>query len=103
MTLLRAKLFEMELEKQRRWGAGRAVPSFFATDEVGLVPSRPGPSSRPAPSASPPLPPPRPPPPPVRLLLRSEISAARRSQVGTGSRSEKIKTYNYKDSRMSGA
>jgi peptide chain release factor 1 len=49
MSLLRAKLFEMELEKQR-----------------------------------------------------SEIAAARRSQVGTGSRSEKIKTYNYKDSRMSG-
>eukprot|EP00890_Picochlorum_soloecismus_P006339 jgi/Picsp_1/6706/NSC_04048-R1_peptide chain release factor 1 len=32
---------------------------------------------------------------------RSEVAAARRSQVGTGSRSEKIKTYNYKDSRMS--
>ncbi len=32
----------------------------------------------------------------------SEISARRKSQVGTGSRSEKIKTYNYKDSRMSG-
>lgn len=32
---------------------------------------------------------------------RSEISAARRSQVGTGSRSEKIKTYNFKDTRMS--
>lgn len=49
MALLRAKLFEMEQEKQR-----------------------------------------------------SEVAAARRSQVGTGSRSEKIKTYNYKDSRMSG-
>lgn len=49
MSLLRAKLFEMELEKQR-----------------------------------------------------SEVAAARKSQVGTGSRSEKIKTYNYKDSRMSG-
>ena len=48
MALLRAKLFEMELEKQR-----------------------------------------------------SEVAAARRSQVGTGSRSEKIKTYNFKDSRMS--
>ena len=34
---------------------------------------------------------------------RSEVTAARRSQVGTGSRSEKIKTYNYKDTRMSGA
>ena len=32
----------------------------------------------------------------------SEISARRKSQVGTGSRSEKIKTYNYKDTRMSG-
>eukprot|EP00887_Chlorella_sp_A99_P001353 scaffold14.g1353.t1 len=32
---------------------------------------------------------------------RSEVAARRRSQVGTGSRSEKIKTYNYKDSRMS--
>lgn len=48
MALLRAKLFELELEKQR-----------------------------------------------------SEVAARRRSQVGTGSRSEKIKTYNYKDSRMS--
>lgn len=47
MTLLRTKLFEMELERQR-----------------------------------------------------SEVAAARRSQVGTGSRSEKIKTYNYKDTRM---
>jgi peptide chain release factor 1 len=36
------------------------------------------------------------------LSLRSEISARRKSQVGTGSRSEKIKTYNYKDTRMSG-
>lgn len=49
LTLLRTKLFEMEIEKQR-----------------------------------------------------SEVAAARRSQVGTGSRSEKIKTYNYKDTRMSG-
>lgn len=32
---------------------------------------------------------------------RAEIAAARRSQIGTGSRSEKIKTYNYKDSRCS--
>ncbi|KAK9842018.1 hypothetical protein WJX81_004389 [Elliptochloris bilobata] len=32
---------------------------------------------------------------------RSEIAAKRRSQVGTGSRSEKIKTYNFKDSRVS--
>lgn len=32
---------------------------------------------------------------------RSEVAAARKSQVGTGSRSEKIKTYNYKDTRMS--
>jgi len=48
MALLRARLFEMEIEKQR-----------------------------------------------------SEVAAARRSQVGTGSRSEKIKTYNYKDTRMS--
>ena len=48
LSLLRSKLFEMELEKQR-----------------------------------------------------SEIAAARRTQVGTGSRSEKIKTYNYKDTRMS--
>lgn len=48
MALLRAKLFEIEMEKQR-----------------------------------------------------NEITARRRSQVGTGSRSEKIKTYNFKDSRMS--
>ncbi|KAK9827196.1 hypothetical protein WJX74_009860 [Apatococcus lobatus] len=32
---------------------------------------------------------------------RAEISAKRKSQVGSGSRSEKIKTYNYKDSRVS--
>ncbi|KAK9862031.1 hypothetical protein WJX84_006204 [Apatococcus fuscideae] len=32
---------------------------------------------------------------------RAEISARRKSQVGSGSRSEKIKTYNYKDSRVS--
>lgn len=30
----------------------------------------------------------------------NEVAAARRSQVGTGSRSEKIKTYNYKDTRV---
>lgn len=48
LALLRAKLFEMELEKQK-----------------------------------------------------NEVAAARRSQVGTGSRSEKIKTYNYKDTRVS--
>lgn len=32
---------------------------------------------------------------------RSEIASARKSQIGTGSRSEKIKTYNYKDARVS--
>lgn len=32
---------------------------------------------------------------------KAEIAAKRKSQVGTGSRSEKIKTYNYKDSRVS--
>mmetsp|Transcript_8420 Transcript_8420/g.22481 ORF Transcript_8420/g.22481 Transcript_8420/m.22481 type:complete len:440 (+) Transcript_8420:909-2228(+) len=32
---------------------------------------------------------------------RDEISANRATQVGTGDRSEKIKTYNYKDSRVS--
>jgi len=32
---------------------------------------------------------------------RTEIANARKSQMGTGSRSEKIKTYNYKDSRCS--
>lgn len=31
----------------------------------------------------------------------SEVSSRRRAQVGTGARSEKIKTYNYKDSRCS--
>ena len=30
---------------------------------------------------------------------QSEITSRRRSQVGTGSRSEKIRTYNYKDNR----
>jgi peptide chain release factor 1 len=28
------------------------------------------------------------------------VSSMRRSQVGTGSRSEKIRTYNYKDNRL---
>ena len=32
---------------------------------------------------------------------QDEIYAARKSQVGTGDRSEKIKTYNCKDSRVS--
>ena len=32
---------------------------------------------------------------------QDEIYAARKSQVGTGDRSEKIKTYNFKDSRVS--
>ncbi|MCL2926107.1 MAG: PCRF domain-containing protein, partial [Trichodesmium sp. MAG_R04] len=31
---------------------------------------------------------------------RAEVSSMRRSQVGTGSRSEKIRTYNYKDNRV---
>ena len=31
---------------------------------------------------------------------QDEITATRRSQVGSGSRSEKIRTYNYKDNRM---
>lgn len=31
---------------------------------------------------------------------QAEITSMRRSQVGTGSRSEKIRTYNYKDSRL---
>ncbi len=31
---------------------------------------------------------------------QDEISSMRKSQVGTGSRSEKIRTYNYKDSRL---
>ena len=36
-----------------------------------------------------------------RLRLQAEVRQQRQSQVGTGGRSEKIKTYNYKDSRMS--
>jgi peptide chain release factor 1 len=32
---------------------------------------------------------------------RKEIASRRQSQIGSGSRSEKIKTYNYKDARMS--
>jgi len=31
---------------------------------------------------------------------QAEVTSMRRSQVGTGSRSEKIRTYNYKDSRV---
>jgi peptide chain release factor 1 len=31
---------------------------------------------------------------------QAEVSSLRRSQVGTGSRSEKIRTYNYKDNRL---
>jgi len=31
----------------------------------------------------------------------AEVSGRRRAQVGTGARSEKIRTYNYKDSRVS--
>ncbi|MEG3439187.1 peptide chain release factor 1 [Pannus brasiliensis CCIBt3594] len=31
---------------------------------------------------------------------QAEVSSMRRSQVGTGSRSEKIRTYNYKDNRL---
>ena len=30
---------------------------------------------------------------------QAEVTSLRRSQVGSGSRSEKIRTYNYKDSR----
>lgn len=32
---------------------------------------------------------------------RLELSSQRQSQIGSGSRAEKIKTYNYKDSRVS--
>lgn len=102
MALLRAKLFELELEKQRRW-AGLYWPGPLVVEQR---------RERPVPavgtvvfcwqrlscrhsllSAAPGLPP---------LVACSEISARRKSQVGTGSRSEKIKTYNYKDTRMSG-
>jgi peptide chain release factor 1 len=31
---------------------------------------------------------------------QEEVTSMRRSQVGTGSRSEKIRTYNYKDNRV---
>ena len=31
---------------------------------------------------------------------QAEVTDMRRSQVGTGSRSEKIRTYNYKDNRV---
>lgn len=32
---------------------------------------------------------------------RQEVAARRQSQMGSGARSEKIKTYNYKDARVS--
>ena len=35
-----------------------------------------------------------------RERQRAEVSAARRSQIGTGERAEKIRTYNYPDSRV---
>ena len=31
---------------------------------------------------------------------QAEVTSMRRSQVGTGARSEKIRTYNYKDNRI---
>ena len=34
-----------------------------------------------------------------RETQQAELSAARRSQIGTGERAEKIRTYNYPDSR----
>jgi peptide chain release factor 1 len=37
----------------------------------------------------------------IKLQEQQEaVSSMRRSQVGTGSRSEKIRTYNYKDNRL---
>jgi len=33
---------------------------------------------------------------------QAEVTSMRRSQVGTGSRSEKIRTYNYKDTALLG-
>ena len=33
---------------------------------------------------------------------QAEVTSMRRSQVGTGSRSEKIRTYNYKDTAILG-
>jgi peptide chain release factor 1 len=37
----------------------------------------------------------------IKLREQQEaVSSMRRSQVGTGSRSEKIRTYNYKDNRV---
>jgi len=35
------------------------------------------------------------------MKQREEVSSMRKRQVGTGSRSEKIRTYNFKDSRCS--
>jgi peptide chain release factor 1 len=35
-----------------------------------------------------------------RSRQQAELSAARRSQIGSGERAEKIRTYNYPDSRV---